>query len=492
MLAKDMNSRYWMAVSEYYWGLFALESYQYDEAIKRLNNAQRIVETLRETDAVCLLLCGIYLTKSGCYIDCNMLPEAYQCNESGLAIAEKNNLEDGRILLLGNKGLILYKMRRYYEAINIYKEFGKYKKDGILLENLADVYFNIGKYDTCLMYCDTLSTLDERLSNIIWANHFKGACYLKMKQYDNAILCFNDAINQAKTYNDLHDLSITYYDLSSYYYEIGNFTMALKYVDSANIVAKMVSNYERLRWGFMLKANIFNNMKNAEGEAEALRHFLSISDSLEMVRDVDKVGEMKMKHDVRLMEQQLVIEKKLVVQRHNFILIIAIIILVFLIVVVYIIWHNKKHNEKTLKETVDLRNREMTAKTMNQMQSNEVLNSAITNLVNFDNNQKSGSKMSSVIRDLKSIVEDGTKKDFDYYFVQVHPDFYSNLKKEFPKLTKNELRLCAYLKMNLSTKDITAISNITPDSVRVARTRLRKSLNLLGSDVDLVLFLSKY
>ena len=45
------------------------------------------------------------------------------------------------------------------EDEEVYLGTPKYKKDGILLENLADVYFNIGKYDTCLMYCDTLSTL---------------------------------------------------------------------------------------------------------------------------------------------------------------------------------------------------------------------------------------------------------------------------------------------------------------------------------------------
>lgn len=63
---------------------------------------------------------------------------------------------------------------------------------------------------------------------------------------------------------------------------------------------------------------------------------------------------------------------------------------------------------------------------------------------------------------------------------------------DFPKLTQNELRLCAFVKSNLSVKEIAAINGISADSVKTARKRLRKSLNLTGEDVSLLEFLSKY
>lgn len=97
-----------------------------------------------------------------------------------------------------------------------------------------------------------------------------------------------------------------------------------------------------------------------------------------------------------------------------------------------------------------------------------------------------------VIRDLKTLVHDDAKKDFDLHFVQIHPDFYQKLLADYPKLTQNELRLCALIKSNLSVKEIAAINGISAESVKTSRKRLRKSLNLTGEDESLLSFLSKY
>ena len=56
--------------------------------------------------------------------------------------------------------------------------------------------------------------------------------------------------------------------------------------------------------------------------------------------------------------------------------------------------------------------------------------------------------------------------------------FQEKLKKEYPNLTAYDLRLCIYLKAGLSTKEIATILNITPDSVKKAKHRLRKKLGL--------------
>ena len=98
----------------------------------------------------------------------------------------------------------------------------------------------------------------------------------------------------------------------------------------------------------------------------------------------------------------------------------------------------------------------------------------------------------TIIRDLKTLVKDDAKKDFDLHFVQIHPDFYQKLLDDFPRLTQNELRLCAFIKSNLSVKEIATINGISAESVKTARKRLRKTLNITGEDVSLLEFLSKY
>ena len=67
---------------------------------------------------------------------------------------------------------------------------------------------------------------------------------------------------------------------------------------------------------------------------------------------------------------------------------------------------------------------------------------------------------------------------FMQYFDEVHGDFSRRLRQEFPQLSPQDLKLCAYLRMNLSTKEIAQLLNITIRGVEIARYRLRKKLML--------------
>ncbi len=56
--------------------------------------------------------------------------------------------------------------------------------------------------------------------------------------------------------------------------------------------------------------------------------------------------------------------------------------------------------------------------------------------------------------------------------------FQTRLKRQFPVLTAYDIRLCTYLKANLSTKEIATLLNITPDSAKKAKHRLRRKLRI--------------
>ena len=71
---------------------------------------------------------------------------------------------------------------------------------------------------------------------------------------------------------------------------------------------------------------------------------------------------------------------------------------------------------------------------------------------------------------------------FEKHFDRAHVDFFNRLKNNYPDLTPKDLRLCAYLKMNLTTKEIAPLLNISPRSVEVHRYRLRKKLDFSSSD----------
>jgi len=88
----------------------------------------------------------------------------------------------------------------------------------------------------------------------------------------------------------------------------------------------------------------------------------------------------------------------------------------------------------------------------------------------------------------KSLSSEDEWKKFEFHFDQAHENFFKRLKSEYPELTPNDLKLCAYLRMNLSTKEIAPLLNISIRGVEVRRYRLRKRLNLKRED-NLVEFL---
>jgi DNA-binding CsgD family transcriptional regulator len=71
----------------------------------------------------------------------------------------------------------------------------------------------------------------------------------------------------------------------------------------------------------------------------------------------------------------------------------------------------------------------------------------------------------------------------------VHIEFYEKLQSKFPDLTTNERKLCAFLRLNMTTKEISAITNQSLNSIEMARHRLRKKLNIDNSQVNLTTFL---
>ncbi len=78
---------------------------------------------------------------------------------------------------------------------------------------------------------------------------------------------------------------------------------------------------------------------------------------------------------------------------------------------------------------------------------------------------------------------------FEIQIDELHQDFYKKLKHSYPGLSNNDLRLCAYLKIGLNSKEIADILNILPSSAFISRSRLRKKLEL-NADEDLYEFLN--
>ncbi|WP_317194118.1 helix-turn-helix and ligand-binding sensor domain-containing protein [Hyunsoonleella ulvae] len=130
-------------------------------------------------------------------------------------------------------------------------------------------------------------------------------------------------------------------------------------------------------------------------------------------------------------------------------------------------------NDK-LKEDIENKNRELGISTMNLIKKNEFLSSIKQELESVED-----SKLNKVIKIIdKNLNNTDDWNLFQEAFNNADKDFLKKIKSIHSNLTSNDLRLCAYLRLNLSSKEIAPLLNISPRSVEVKRYRLRKKMNL--------------
>ncbi|GAB7257654.1 helix-turn-helix and ligand-binding sensor domain-containing protein [Polaribacter sp. OB-PA-B3] len=133
----------------------------------------------------------------------------------------------------------------------------------------------------------------------------------------------------------------------------------------------------------------------------------------------------------------------------------------------------KLNNEK-LRNDIASKNRELATSTMSIIKKNEFLSNLKTELLKGD--EQNIKKVVKIIDNNLNNTDDW--KMFQEAFNNADQNFLDKMKEKHDNLTPNDLRLCAYLRLNLSSKEIAPLLNISPRSVEVKRYRLRKKMNL--------------
>jgi len=139
---------------------------------------------------------------------------------------------------------------------------------------------------------------------------------------------------------------------------------------------------------------------------------------------------------------------------------------------------SKKELEFNQKE-LELKRKELTAYTLQLAQKNKILEDIKKNITSARVEKENHRSLQKVINTIDiNQNDDENWEGFKKRFLEVHVDFESNVIKSYPKVSSNELRLMALLKMNLSSKEIANILNISLEGIKKARYRLRKKLGL--------------
>ncbi len=145
---------------------------------------------------------------------------------------------------------------------------------------------------------------------------------------------------------------------------------------------------------------------------------------------------------------------------------------------------------------IEAQRREAVAMSMQKVQSEEFRNKVVNELRQLKSSFNSDPSLlvENIDRLIRDINSEGTTSSWNQVEQRIKDtdqQFFRNLGEKHPNLTPAEMKLCLYLRMNLSTKEISGMTFQTYDSVRIARTRLRKKLNL-GNDENLVGYISSF
>lgn len=156
---------------------------------------------------------------------------------------------------------------------------------------------------------------------------------------------------------------------------------------------------------------------------------------------------------------------------------------------------NRLQNEK-LEAEIRSKNNELTSYTYHLVNKNDLIQKIREEVSQMEHKFHNEQEIKKDLRNILRLVDNDEELDEDWEnfvksFDQVHADFYRRLNEKFTDLSPSDYKLCTYLKMNLTSKEIASLMNISIRSVETNRYRLRKKLNL-DHDENLTQFILKF
>lgn len=156
---------------------------------------------------------------------------------------------------------------------------------------------------------------------------------------------------------------------------------------------------------------------------------------------------------------------------------------------------NLLKNEK-LEAELNFKNQELISYTYHLVNKNELISEIKRALNKLEPKFEHDNELKKEYRHIIQLIEQNADVDTDWgnfmqTFDQVHSDFFKRLTSQFHHLSPNDYKMCIYLRMNLTSKEIAALMNISIRSVETNRYRLRKKLGL-HADENLTQFLLRY
>lgn len=457
------------------------------------------------------------------YFKLSNIEEALRHIEKLNTLSEENKDERLEILYHENKGMLYFesgldRALAFHHFKKAY-ELAKKNKANFRMEYIANNYALVlmgdDNYETAekiLLHAINLSNTKNNLqqSATIYAN--TGILYLIQDNFEMAEYHFKKAVEKALESKNLGVISSRASYLGAFYLDINQHDSTEKYLtlaehhihdlrlnqDKAFIYRKQLKLHElyddkdKMIWYF--KKLTLQNDSVRQNQLDQVLNEFDYKLSIKKMEDAKAIEVNKLEQDKR--------------SRNLIIVIIALSSLSLTISMFYVInklknnakiakLNEQKNNIEKEKNRLDkeILDREIVAKSLFILEK-ENLTTKITHELNtlktdFDES-KINQSIQNIISEIKTSSNSSAHQEFELRFKDVHPHFYKNLAEKHPDLTPNEKKLAAFLVMGLNTKDISSITGQSTNTIKIARTRLRKKLNLTQTPIKLSTYLLSF
>lgn len=389
------------------------------------------------------------------------------------------------------------------------------------LSNIGLVYMRMGSYKKAIEYTWKSINIDPKATNQASYSTL-GGIYNHMGKKDSALIFYKISLEKAIKSGNRNAQSIATSNLSNIYFQQGEFQKAIDQLKTAlalseknvkaqfEIFTELGKSYRGLkkhdsaayflRKGFKLAQEqkdmnwakessaflgfLFSDRQKFDSASHYLTIALEYKDSLnnDQVQEIFadqrvKLETTKKQHEIEVLEREREISQY---KQKTFIIggfcLLMISLLAFLNYRSRQLIRQKTLNEEKLllEKELDQNRAELSAHTLNMIHRKNSMDEIEAHLDKLEGKDKQ--KIKSIINVNKALEKDW--ENFKNYFGQVHANFFDSLREQFPTLSQSEIRLSALIKMNLANNEIATLLNIESKSVRMARYRLRKKLNL--------------
>ncbi len=430
---------------------------------------------------------------------------------------------------------LLFKSLNYFEKNHFDSEYL-----GDCYSVLGKFYLNLGTPRKALEFFNKALPIFKRLNNEIAISQIYysvGNAHFYLSNLEKARSFFNSSIALCKTQNNFRPLSSNYYLIAELGKDSIEDTSAQYFVQKAICLDTELESIYGLAFDYLLLGEIYfkkdslklaketilksleysraTNLSDVELDClyflvdieykeknyqDALDYNMQINqiyDSHEYA-DIEKLQEVEKQYQDDKKEYEYALER----QKTNYRSMIIMVFICFISLITFLLWIMQRAKAKRLsleqsklKEEIIYKNKQLTTNVMFLVNKNEFITSISKKLTMLEinsNNHESTKILTDLLKEIQHNLNDDLWQEFELRFQEVHLEFYKNLDKYFPDLTINERRLAAFLKLNMTTKEISAITNQSLPAIEMARSRLRKKLNIQKSDLGLAQYLAQY